>query len=55
MEIDIVTLIIGIVPAIISYFVSVNKSNNRINSIQEETEKEIKGIKADTERESRSI
>lgn len=54
-DIDIVALIIGIVPAIISYFVSVNKSNNRINSIQEETEKEIKGIKADTEREIEKI
>lgn|GEM_PF-4753469 len=55
MKIDLVTLIVGIVPAVISYFIAVKNANSKIESIKEETERDIKSIRADTEREIEKI
>lgn len=55
MQVDIIDLLISVVPAIISYFVAVNKSKTQIESIKEKTEKDVKKIKADTEREIEKI
>ena len=55
MQVDITDLFIGIVPAIISYFIAVNKSKTQIDSIKEKTENDIKKIRADTEREIEKI
>lgn len=55
MKIDIVTLIVSVLPAVISYFTATKNATNKIDAIKEETERDIMSIRADTQREIEKI
>ena len=55
MQVDATNLLLGFVPAIISYLIAMNNSKKQIESIREETERDILKIKEDTRREIEKI